>query len=803
MRHLFFLLSILLFSSNYNAQIENDNSNLESPEDYIKYEIRSELYGDNIAIVAKINIAENWHINAANLPPDCYQMQTSIDIDSSNLYTIEDTTIEPSPNHSYDENAKEHLYLHDGEIEIKRIIKLNTDSTFILKGYFSYQTCDDKHCLPPYTSEFNLEINNTKQLLSEVIPELPLLNLGSPIEDCGSEEEEENKSYWSLFILGFLGGLVALITPCVFPMIPLTVSFFTKGGQNRRSGTMKAAFYGFSIVLIYGLLGVIVGSFFVHDPEILNRISTGFWLNFIFFIVFIVFAISFFGYFEISLPTSWANKADSAADYGGIIGIFFMAIVLAIVSFSCTGPILGSVLVNALSQGSGQLIVTMVGFGLGLGIPFTVFAMFPTLLKSLPSSGGWLNTVKVVLGFIEVALAIKFLSNADYVYQFGIVKRETFFLVWIIVSFLTFAYLLGFFKFPLDTKGAKISSTRKIISIPFLLFAIYLLPGIVPENKQLWSTSIVSGFPPATNYSWYDNQGDHHHTDFYEACEEAKKLGKPILIDFTGYACVNCRKMEENVWTDPEIKKLMSNYVIVSLYVDDKNELPKNKQTEISIKMADGSLQTKQIISIGDQNSTFEAKKFGKVSQPYYVLLNSCKGELLTNPVGYTPNTLEYAKWLKCGIDAYDENGFEIDTSSQEEVTTELIKPITWSVKKQLINESEIEIEIKGLIEDGWHTYSTKLPMSDEGPLGCWITFEPSDSYQLIDDIVEENAHSYYDETWKMDIIDFSNEAIFKQKIKVFDSTKFTLKGNVNFMVCKDGSCLPPEDYKFEIVLNE
>ncbi len=475
---------------------------------------------------------------------------------------------------------------------------------------------------------------------------LETVDLANPAAQCGIERTEKKGSLWSIFFLGFLGGLVALLTPCVFPMVPLTVSFFTKK-TGEEKGMANAILYGFFIFLIYVSFSIPFHLIGKVNPTIYNDISTNIWLNLGFFLIFIVFAISFFGYFEITLPSGLANKAN-ARQSSNLLGIFFMALTLAIVSFSCTGPILGTLLVGTASEGAWPLTAGLAGFGLALGLPFALFAMFPGWLQSLPKSGGWLNTVKVVLGFVELALALKFLSNADLVAHWGILPRELFFGLWILIGLGLFTYLMGWLKFPHDDPGQRISHMRKGFAGLVLAFSLYLVPGIT--NTKWANLSIVSGFPPPHCYSVFKDpvNCDKPLTDYEEALRLAKETGKPIMIDFTGWACVNCRKMEENVWPDAVVKDLMEQYILVSLYVDDKEKLPISRQFVFQGK---DSVE-KRIITVGDKWSTFQTENFIASSQPWYVLLSPDE-KLLTPPVGYTPDKETYASWLKCGLDAF------------------------------------------------------------------------------------------------------------------------------------------------------
>ena len=472
------------------------------------------------------------------------------------------------------------------------------------------------------------------------------LDIENPISNCGSttEAKEEESGLMKIFLLGFLGGLFALLTPCVFPMVPLTVSFFTKHGNNKKKGKRLAIMYGFFIFLIYISFSLpfhLAGNI---NPSVYNDISTNVYLNTAFFFIFIFFAFSFFGYYEITLPGGLANSAN-AKQGSDALGVFFMALTLTIVSFSCTGPILGTLLVGTATAGAWPLTAGLAGFGAALGLPFALFALFPQWLNSLPKSGGWLNTVKVVLGFIELALALKFISNADLVAHWSIIKREIFFGIWIIIFFGLFLYLMGWIKFPHDSKDEKVAPLRKILAIAVLLFTLYLVPGIT--NTKYANISLISGFPPPVCYSIYNEpiNCDEPLKDYNEALQLAKEKNKPILIDFTGWACVNCRKMEENVWTQQEVKALMEQYILVSLYVDDKETLPIDQQQ--SYKTSNGTVVN--IKTVGNKWSLFQTENFNATSQPWYVAISPDE-KLLTKPIGYTPNPTEFANWLSCGL---------------------------------------------------------------------------------------------------------------------------------------------------------
>lgn len=472
-----------------------------------------------------------------------------------------------------------------------------------------------------------------------------------------------SRSLWSIFFLAFLGGFAALFTPCVFPMIPMTVSFFTKQSKSRAKGIRNAIFYGLSIIAIYVILGLIVTKIFGADA--LNALSTDVWFNLIFFVILVIFAVSFLGAFEIMLPNSWANKADQQADKGGLVGILFMALALAIVSFSCTGPIVGTLLVEAASNGGIAPIVGMLGFSSALALPFMLFALFPGWLNSLPKSGGWLNTVKVVLGFLELALAFKFLSNADLVLQLHFLEREVFLAIWIAIFGTLAFYLFGKITLPHDSPTHHISVGRLSLGLIVLSFTIYMIPG-------LWGAplKLISAFPPPPQYSESPfgvggsgngavsagsikgmpqgaELGPHGimvFHDYEDGLAYAKEINKPIMLDFTGYACVNCRKMENNVWSDPSVLPILKNdVVLISLYVDDKRELPKEEQftTEAGDK----------IITVGDKWTDFMISKYKTNTQPLYVITD-LEGNNLnsTKPTISYVSTEEYLQWLKEGI---------------------------------------------------------------------------------------------------------------------------------------------------------
>jgi thiol:disulfide interchange protein DsbD len=477
------------------------------------------------------------------------------------------------------------------------------------------------------------------------------IDLANPVNGCGGTGTENSKGLLAVFLLGMLAGLIALVMPCTFPMVPLTVSFFTKQSGSRGKAIRNASLYGFFIFLIYVLISVPFYFLKSNSANILNDISTNVWLNLSFAAIFVVFALSFFGLFEITLPSRFSNTTDSKSGLGTIGGIFFMALTLAIVSFSCTGAILGTLLVGALGQSGGaiQLTVAMSGFGLMMGLPFALFALFPNWLQSLPKSGSWMNSVKITFGFIELAFALKYFSNADLAYHWGLLKRETFLALWIVIDLALALYLFGVIRFSHDVAPPRLSTGRKLTAVVFLLFGLYMLPGLT--NTSFAKLSLLSGIIPPEDYSLFSHPGREEHVinDYEEALKLARQEGKPVLIDFTGWACANCRRMEENVWTAPEVKTLLSNdYVLVSLYVDDRKALPADKQ--FAFTTSDGSI--KEIHTVGDKFSTLQSENFKSASQPLYVVISPDE-KLLTKPVPYTPNPREYAQWLQCGLDAF------------------------------------------------------------------------------------------------------------------------------------------------------
>lgn len=607
-------------------------------------------------------IESGWYIYSQESTEDLGPIPTYFDFQNqTGNYELIGRTTEPEVEAEFDKVFEIDVKHFEGEVIFEQRIKLLNAQLNTIDVFLEYQTCNDEKCIMQ-DNVFNLSLSGGKEQLtktsidarSKAMAEALQLNITG--WDNFESGEIKEKSNISIFFLGFLGGLIALLTPCVFPMIPLTVSFFTKSSKDPKKGILNSVMYGFFIFLIYVLLSLPFHLIDSLDPEILNNISTNVTLNIVFFIIFIAFAFSFFGYYELTLPASWSNALDSKANrIGGFIGVFFMALTLAIVSFSCTGPILGTLLGSSLTSDGGalQLSLGMSGFGLALALPFTLFAMFPKWLNSLPKSGGWLNTVKVILGFLELALALKFLSNADLVEHWGLLKREVFIALWILIGIGLVLYLFGKIKFPHDGPLQKLSKGRITTAILFLAFTIYLVPGLT--NTVYANLKLLSGFPPPLFYSIYHKASDcplnlNCYKDLDEGIAAAKLENKPIMLDFTGWACVNCRKMEEQVWSTADVYEILSeDYIIISLYVDDnENELPEDQQFEYL--RPNGTV--KVIDTYGEKWATLQTVNFQNNSQPYYVLINHDM-ELLNATNAYTPDEEDYYEWLKTGLENF------------------------------------------------------------------------------------------------------------------------------------------------------
>ncbi|OIQ24025.1 protein-disulfide reductase DsbD domain-containing protein [Lacinutrix sp. MedPE-SW] len=653
---------ILTFQLPTPNNVVGNQSNILEP---VKWTSKANKLSDTeYEIEYKAVIDGDWHFYSQENNADDGPIATEFTFDTeSKDYEVIGETSESKSKKVFEDVFNMDVKYFEKEATFKQKIKLLNPEVKVIKAEVFFQVCDNEKCLAPETFEFQtslsgdlLKSSGATQLSDYDIEQSKALALDiKGKEKFEKAEDVEEKSNLTIFFLGFLGGLIALLTPCVFPMIPLTVSFFTKSAGNSQKGIANSVMYGFFIFLIYFLLSLPFHVLDSLDPEILNNISTNVTLNIIFFVIFIAFAFSFFGYYELTLPHSWSAALDSKANsVGGLIGVFFMALTLAIVSFSCTGPILGTLLGSSLTSDGGatQLTMGMSGFGLALALPFTLFAMFPKWLNSLPKSGGWLTTVKVVLGFIEIALALKFLSNADLVKHWGLLKREVFIGLWIIVGIGLLLYLFGKIKFPHD--GPYKKPTKWRWSFIFLVFAftVYLIPGLT--NTKYANLKMLSGFPPPLWYSIYEKESEcplglNCYKDLNEGVAAAKASNKPIMLDFTGYACVNCRKMEEQVWSEDDIYNILNDeYIIISLYVDDRKELPENEQ--FKFLKSNGSL--KSIKTIGDKWATLQTVTFQNNSQPFYVLLNHDM-EMLNHTTAYTPNDEEYLEWLKKGLENF------------------------------------------------------------------------------------------------------------------------------------------------------
>ena len=660
MKYFWSLLLILSVSITSFSQVFTSTDQDSQIEDPITWDSRLEKENDSIyKIRFTAKLEKGWHLYAQDIE-EGGPIPTNFTFANAGIaYELIGETSEPNVPTVFDEVFEMEIKYFEEEATFYQTIKV-IDKDALIEVEVEFMVCDDSQCLPPDIVPFQFSVADNsvnKGYANEDVSPLDIqktndLTLDLQGWDTYKPEVEDKDGFLTIFFLGFLGGLIALLTPCVFPMIPLTVSFFTKGAKTRKQGLMNAILYGLFIFLIYLLLSLPFHLLDSLAPEILNNISTNVTLNIVFFVIFIIFAFSFFGYYEITLPTSWSSKMDDkASSIGGGVGIFFMALTLALVSFSCTGPILGSLLGGSLSSDGGatQLSFGMGGFGLALALPFALFALFPNMLNALPKSGGWLNTVKVVLGFLELGLAFKFLSNADLVEHWGFLKREIFIGIWILVAIGLMLYLFEIIRFPHDGPKKKLTKTRFGFGTLTFLFVLYLIPGL--SNSAFANLKLLSGFPPPLFYSVYekDTQGPlglRAYKSWEKGLEVAKQENKPIILDFTGWACVNCRKMEEQVWSNPEVYEVLKNeYILISLYVDDREDLP--EQEKFNYVRANGSI--KKIKTVGDKWATFQTVNFQNNSQPFYVLLDTDLN-LLNSPIGYTPSAKEYLTWLNTGV---------------------------------------------------------------------------------------------------------------------------------------------------------
>jgi thiol:disulfide interchange protein DsbD len=647
------------------------------------------LQGDEAEIVFSATIDPGWHVYSTDISDDG---PTSATFHADKLEGAELVgKLKPrgQVKEEFDEMFGTTLRFFENQGAFVQKIRF-TKPKYDISCYLEYGACNDEMCMPPTTVEFNKsgdapatapsekeeeaagpateqpaddaaddisDLDTAVQPLeSDSLTSLPSLGAGAdlwqPITDelqafeNAASTDDMNLSWWMIFIEGLLAGFLAILTPCVWPIIPMTVSFFLKRNKDRKKAIREAVTYGLSIVVIYVLLGLLVTLLF--GASALNALSTNAIFNIFFALLLIVFAASFFGAFELTLPSSWTNKIDQKSEATtGLLSIFLMAFTLALVSFSCTGPIVGFLLVAVSTQGDIVApTIGMLGFAIALAIPFTLFAMFPSLLKSAPKSGGWMNTVKVVLGFIELAFALKFLSVADLAYGWHLLDRETFLALWIVLFALLGAYLLGWLRFPHDGERRGTNVTQFFLGWVSLAFAVYMVPG-------LWGAPLkaISAFSPPMNtqdFNLYEGSVEAKYTDYDLGMQAARAEGKPVMVDFTGFGCVNCRKMEAAVWTDPTVRDLISEkFVLISLYVDDKTPLPE------PIEVADVDGTPRKLRTVGDKWSYLERTKIGANTQPFYVLLDPATGKPLNGLRSYDEDIDKYIEFLQKGLKNY------------------------------------------------------------------------------------------------------------------------------------------------------
>ena len=638
-------------------------------------------------IVLTATIKPNWHLYATDLPAGG-PTPTHLLVDKiSGAELVGKLTSDTKPIEKYDPNFEMNLRFFSGKVTFRQKIRITDPTKFAFEGAIRHMACDDERCLSPSNWDFSVQAKDLGKLAGAAptataesqAPQAPTPIMGEPSADSTTSAPDtlsanqetaqgvvsdlwapvipELKAYgdkalnqaegslWMLLVGGFLGGLVALVTPCVWPMIPMTVSFFLKRSKDRKKGIRDAVLYGISIIVIYVALGLAVSGAF--GASALNDLATNAYFNIAFFLLLVFFAVSFFGAFELVLPASWTSKMDQKADSAsGLVSIFFMAFTLSLVSFSCTGPIIGTLLVQAATSSSGILApaIGMLGFALALALPFTLFAIFPNLLQSMPKSGGWLNSVKVVLAFIELALALKFLSVADLAYGWHILDREVFLSLWIVIFTLLGLYLIGKIRFPHDTPQEKTPIPALFLAIVSFAFALYMVPGLV--GAPLRAISAFS--PPLSTQDLNLYKGEVHaqFSDYETGMAYAKQVGKPVIIDFSGYGCVNCRKMEASVWTDANVKATLDNdYVLITLMVDEKTALPETIEVEEAGKKV-------KLRTIGDKWSYLQRMKFGANAQPFYVLLDN-EGKPLASSYAYNEDVPAYMDFLKSGLAEY------------------------------------------------------------------------------------------------------------------------------------------------------
>ncbi len=678
------LFLLIIFSGSLSSQIV----------DPVEWDFSKEKLGENqYELLFTAYIDDGWSIYGLDIEPGG-PIPTSIDFEESDDYIFVGDLEYPEPEIKFDLNFDMDVPMFSGSVTFKQAVEVVSSESANIYGELVYMACDDTSCLPPDYLDFSFTLSGSGEVAElpgeAEEPEMPedvddkpeVEKADEPAEDVLEDEldeeldtddiyyevaesQQESNVWWS-FILGFMGGLLALLTPCVFPMIPLTVSFFLRNAGNRSKAIRDALVYGLSIVFIYVVIGIAVSVLFGADR--LNAVATSPAFNLFFFALLVFFAAAFFGAFELQFPSSWTNKLDSKADKtGGLAGVFLMGLIFVLVSFSCTGPIVGTLLVDAALSGNIMApALGMLGFSLALAIPFTLFAVFPTALKSLPQSGGWMNAIKVVLGFIVLAFSLKFFAVADAVGQWNLLSREGFIVIWIAIFLLMGLYLIGVIRFAHDSKLEYLSVPRLFLSIASFAFVFYLLPGLWGAPLQ----TVSSFLPPMTTQSFdisqpsstdlahgivYEGESVHEgphglmaFTDYYEGMEYAKEKGKPVFLDFTGLGCANCRKMEASVWSDPRVlKRLQNNFIKISLFVDDRTRLPEDQQF-VSTSMG----RERKIRTVGQKWSVFQAENYNVNTQPYYVILDH-EENMLAEPHGYDTNINKYIEFLDTGYENF------------------------------------------------------------------------------------------------------------------------------------------------------
>lgn len=633
----------------------------------VKWTFESKQDRQDATLIFKAFIEEGWHLYDTELP-EGGPVKTSIHYSDSTLFEfVGELSKDPQPTEVFDKTFNLKLGYFSKQAVFIQKIRLKSSDKVDIKGFVEFMSCNDETCTPPTESDFVFNLNSTDAKIAIISP---TISLG------GSDPQPKSGNLLFFLFFSFLAGLAAILTPCVFPMIPMTVSFFMNSGKSKLKSRLYAAFYGISIIAIYTIIGTLVAVIF--GPGAANWLSTNWLPNLIFFAVFMVFAFSFFGMFEIVLPGWIVNKSDKQADRGGFLGSFFMALTLVLVSFSCTGPIVGAILVQSAGGQILKPIVGMFGFSLAFALPFTLFALFPGWLTNLPKSGGWLNSVKVVLGFFELALGLKFLSIADQTYHWGILDREIYLAIWIVIFALLGFYLLGKLKFLHDSDVKSVSVVRLMMAIFSFTFVVYLVPGmfgaplkgisgylppqtsldfdfhqIIRDEIKLATPHNAISFMTSSNNEICEKpkfgeflhlpHGLEGYFDFEQGMACARKQNKPVFIDFTGHGCVNCREMEANVWSDPRVlDRLRNNFVVIALYVDDKSTLP---ESEWITSTYDGKVKK----TLGKKYADFQITRYGVNAQPYYVLLDN-KEQLLVQPKAYDLNTDRFVDFLDTAL---------------------------------------------------------------------------------------------------------------------------------------------------------